>query len=135
MTDEAKRDFLDWFATIDFSRLMDLRVDYAFKLLFGGDDTRFLIALLNAIFANKQIPRIIASLTILNTHLERVSSDDKSSILDVMAKMDDGTLVLIEMHMYETVELVYKTIRSWARTYGEEIAAEASIPPNRLRYA
>ena len=35
--------------------------------------------------------------------------------------MDDGTTVLIEMHLYDLDDLKYKTIRSWARTYGEEL--------------
>ena len=32
-----------WLVDIDFSKLMDLRVDYAFKLIFGSGDTSFLI--------------------------------------------------------------------------------------------
>ena len=46
---------------IDFSRLMDLRVDYAFKLFFAAGETKWLISLLNAIFENKGIPRAISS--------------------------------------------------------------------------
>ena len=40
---------------IDYAQLMDLRVDFAFKLLFTKGDPRLLISLLNAIFANKKI--------------------------------------------------------------------------------
>jgi predicted transposase/invertase (TIGR01784 family) len=101
---------------IDFSQLMDLRVDYAFKLLFGSGDTASLISLLNAVFADKKIPRIIKSLTIVNPHLEKRSKADKLSILDIKAQLDDASTVLIEMHLYD---LKYKTIRSWARVYGE----------------
>ena len=50
---------------------MDLRVDYAFKLIFGTSDSVFLISLLNAIFANKRIPRTIKSLMIVNPYLEK----------------------------------------------------------------
>jgi len=110
-----------WLLDIDFSRLMDLRVDYAFKLIFGSGDTLFLISLLNAIFANKKIPRVIKSLTIVNPYLEKHSKGDKLSILDIRAQLDDGATVLIEMHLYDLDDLKYKTIRSWARTYGEEI--------------
>jgi len=110
-----------WLLNIDFSKLMDLRVDYAFKLIFGSSDTLFLISLLNAIFANKKISRVIKSLTIENPYLEKHTKGDKLSILDVRAQLDDGTTVLIEMHLYDIDDLKYKTIRSWARTYGEEI--------------
>jgi len=44
-------------ASIDFSNLMDLRIDYAFKLIFakGAQPSLMaLISLLNAIFANKK---------------------------------------------------------------------------------
>ena len=110
-----------WFLDIDFSKLMDLRVDYCFKLIFGSSDTRFLISLLNAIFANKKIPRKINSLTIINPYLEKHTKEDKLSILDIRAQLDDGTTILIEMHLYDLDDLKYKTIRSWARAYGEEL--------------
>ena len=92
---------------IDYSQLMDLRVDYAFKLIFGTGDTLFLISLLNAIFANKKIPRIIKSLTVVNPHLEKHSKEDKLSVLDIRAQLDDGTTILIEMHLYDLDEPMY----------------------------
>jgi len=105
---------------IDYSQLMDLRVDYAFKTFAEGNPDS-LISLLNAIFANKKIKRIIKSISIKNPYLDKKSSDDKLSILDVRAELDDGTTVLVEMHMYGLGELKSKTIRSWARAYGEEL--------------
>ena len=109
------------FSKIDFSGLMDLRVDYAFKRTFSSGDPLFLISLLNSIFANKKIPRIIKSLAILNPYLEKHSEADKLSILDIRAQLCDGTAVLVEMHLYGLGDLKYKTIRSWARAYSEEI--------------
>jgi len=106
---------------IDYFLLMDLRVDYAFKVLFTKGDPRLLISLLNAIFSNKKIHRVVKSLTIKNPFLERESSTDKLSILDIRAELDDGTTILIEMHMYGLGELKAKTIRSWARAYGEDL--------------
>ena len=112
-----------WCLKIDYSQLMDLRVDYAFKLLFVKGDPRLLISLLNAIFANKKIHRIIKSLTIKNPFLEKESSEDKLAILDIRAELDDGTTILIEMHLYGLGELKAKTIRSWARAFGEELVS------------
>ena len=110
-----------WLLEIDFSKLMDLRIDYAFKLFFGMGDTRFLILLLNAVFANKKIPRVIKSLTVVNPYLEKYSKADKLAVLDIRAELDDGTGVLIEMHLYDIDVLKYKTIRSWARAFGEDL--------------
>ena len=77
------------FLKIDYSILMDLRVDYAFKLIFGTGDTLFLISLLNAIFANKKIPRIIKSLTIVNPYLEKHSKEDKLSIENICKEQEE----------------------------------------------
>ena len=71
---------------IDFDLLMDLRIDYAFKLLFSKGDPRFLISLLNAIFANKKIKRVIKSLAIKNPFLDKESDEDKLSILDIKSQ-------------------------------------------------
>ncbi|MCL2386172.1 MAG: Rpn family recombination-promoting nuclease/putative transposase [Defluviitaleaceae bacterium] len=106
---------------IDYYQLMDLRIDYAFKLLFTKGDPRLLISLLNAIFANKKIQRVIKSISIKNPFLDRESGDDKLSILDIRAELEDGTAILIEIHMYGLGELKAKTIRSWARAYGEDL--------------
>ena len=106
---------------IDYSQLMDLRIDYAFKLAFGTGDTLYLISLLNAVFANKKIPRVIDSLTIINPYLNKHSKEDKLSILDIRAKLDDGSTILIEMHLYDLDDLKYKTVRSWARAYVEDM--------------
>ena len=111
---------------IDYSQLMDLRIDYAFKLLFTKGEPRLLISLLNAIFANKKISRVIKSLNIKNPYLDKESSEDKLSILDISAELEDSTTILIEMHMYGLGELKAKTIRSWARAYGEELEVGAT---------
>jgi len=102
-------------------QMMDLRIDFAFKLLFATGDTRWLISLLNAIFENKGIHRIIKSLRIINPGIEKKSAEDKFAILDIQAELDDTSIVCIEMHLYGLDELKYKVLRSWARVYGEEI--------------
>ena len=82
---------------INFDILMDLRVDYAFKLLFSKGDRRLLVSLLNAIFANKKVQRVVKSAIIKNPFLEKESGEDKLSVLDIRSELEDGTAVLIEM--------------------------------------
>ena len=106
---------------IDYSQLMDLRVDFAFKLLFTKGEPRLLISLLNAIFANKKINRIVKSISIKNPFLDKETDEDKLSILDIRAELEDGTNVLIEMHLHGLSEIKPKTIRSWARAFAEEL--------------
>jgi predicted transposase/invertase (TIGR01784 family) len=114
---------------IDFSQLWDLRVDFAFKLLFTKGDPRLLISLLNAIFANKKIQRVIKSLKIINPNIEKEEIDDKYSILDIKAELDNKTFVLIEMQMYSLGELKAKTIRSCARIHGGKLKKSERYKP------
>ena len=107
---------------IDFSQLMDLRVGFAFKLFFASGNTSRLVSLLNAISANKGIPRLITGLTVVNPALERSDSLDKHSILDIRATLSDGIEVCVEMHLYGLMEFKLKSIRNWARVYGEALA-------------
>ena len=105
---------------IDYDLLMDLRVDFAFKC-FAEGNPESLISILNAIFANAKIKRIVKSVRLKNPTMYKKSIEDKLSILDVRAELDDGTDILIEMHLHGLGQLKSKTIRSWARAYSEEL--------------
>ena len=115
---------------IDFSQLLDLRVDYMFKLVFGNDKPR-LISLLNAIFANKGIDRVITGLTFINPALEKQSEHDKGSVIDIMATLSNGSTVCIEMHLYDLPEFKHKSLRTWARVYSGELKSSQRFWENR----
>jgi len=105
---------------IDYSQLMDLRVDFAFKT-FAEGNPKALISLLNAIFANAKINRVVKSVRLKNPNMDKKSIEDKLSILDVRAELEDGTNVLVEMHLHGKSQLKAKIVRSWARAYSEEL--------------
>jgi len=107
---------------IDYSQLMDLRVDFAFKTFVEGNPEA-LVSLLNAIFANAKINRIVKSVCLKNPNMDKKSIEDKLSILDVRAKLYDSTDILIEMHLHGISQIKAKVIRSWARAYSEELEA------------
>jgi len=110
---------------IDYSRLMDLRVDYALKVFIEGNP-ELLISLLNAIFANAKIKRVVKKTFIKNPNLNKKATEDKLSILDIRAELEDGTDVLIEMHLHGISQIKAKIIRSWARAHSEELEAGQS---------
>jgi len=107
---------------IDYSLLMDLRIDFAFKTFVEGN-LEALISLLNAIFSNAKINRVVKSVRLKNPSMNKKSFEDKLSILDVRAELEGGTDILIEMHLHGIGQLKSKTIRSWARAYSEELEA------------
>ena len=63
----------------------------------------------------------MTKLKIVNPALEKTSAEDKLSVIDIRAELSDGTTVSIEMHLYDLFEHKYKTLRSWARIYGETL--------------
>ena len=103
---------------------------YCLKLIFGNDKPR-LISLLNAIFANKCIDRVITDLVFINPALEKQSETDKFSIIDIMATLSNDSTVCIEMHLYGLPEFKYKSLRTWAKVYGGELKAGQKFWENK----
>jgi predicted transposase/invertase (TIGR01784 family) len=74
---------------------IDPTVDFAFKRLLGSPEhTRITVHFLNAVLGG--VPRI-TDVTICNPFLEKEFSEDKLSILDVLAKDEFGRLFNVEM--------------------------------------
>ena len=64
---------------IDYALLMDLRVDFAFKTFIEANPEA-LISLLNAIFANAKIKRIIKNVRLKNPSMDKKSIEDKQAV-------------------------------------------------------
>ncbi|XLP21880.1 Rpn family recombination-promoting nuclease/putative transposase [Bacillus toyonensis] len=78
---------------------IDLRVDFAFKAVFGTSGSEMiLVAFLNALlrFPEKQQ---IQTLQLVDTHLNPVYKQDKESILDVRAKLEDSSNINVEIQL------------------------------------
>ncbi len=78
---------------------MGLKIDFAFKQLFGkaGNETILLVFL----YAALQLPEEerIRSVEILNPEIEREHIEDKASVLDIHAKTEQGEHVNIEIQL------------------------------------
>ena len=110
---------------IDFDLLMDLRIDYAFKLLFSKGDPRILISLLNAIFANKKIKRVIKSLAIKNPYLDKESDEIMfAKWLSVITQKEITNKAIIE-NVYKDEEEIQMAISALARHGEDKITRQA----------
>ncbi|PFT73635.1 ATPase, partial [Bacillus thuringiensis] len=82
--------------------LVNLRVDFAFKQLFGVQgQEELLISFLNAIL-HESLSIPIVSLKIEDPHLHKEYEEDKLSILDILATLQDGTKVNVEIQLRNT---------------------------------
>ncbi|MDG0950870.1 Rpn family recombination-promoting nuclease/putative transposase [Bacillus paranthracis] len=101
--------------------LVNLRVDFAFKQLFGVQgQEELLISFLNAIL-HESLATPIASLKIEDPHLHKEYEEDKLSILDILATLDDGTKVNIEIQLRNTQEIVKRSLYYWSKLYTSQL--------------
>ncbi len=96
------------------------KVDYAFKKIFGSDQSQeILISFLNAIiYSNKNV---IRSLTILNPYNPGKVRELKESYLDVRAILHDGSTVIIEMQVSSTKAFDKRVTYNLAKTYANQL--------------
>jgi predicted transposase/invertase (TIGR01784 family) len=101
------------------TRWMKLYVDFAFKKLFGSrGNERILIAFLNAMLKPPPEKRIL-EVTILDKEMGREYQEDRNAILDVHAKLDNGTKINIEIQVTNEHNMAKRTLYYWGRTYME----------------
>jgi predicted transposase/invertase (TIGR01784 family) len=101
--------------------LMDLKVDFAFKQLFGKQGNEpILIAFLNATL---KLPKneCITSIEILNSELEPNHLDDKKSVLDIHARTENGARINIEIQLANRYDMEKRTLYYWSRIYSGQL--------------
>ena len=102
---------------IDFSQLMDLRVDYAFKI-FAEGNPKSLISLLNSIFANMKIERVIKSISIKNPYLDKKSAEDNTAENTKQGKIHK-TCMIMDIEDFtifaDSLELHYIDMKAFAK--------------------
>src|SRR6056297_3853157 len=91
-------------------KLMDPKIDYAFKLLFGNEkDTSFMISFLNAAL-ELEGEKAIKSVIIMSPNNDKEKQDEKYSIMDVKAKANDETIINIEIQLKDEHNMRYRTV-------------------------
>lgn len=103
------------------ARLMDLKIDYAFKKVFGKPGNEpMLIAFLNAALSPFDDERI-ASIEILNSTRNREHVGDKMSVMDILPKTEHGALVNIEIQLKDEHDMERRTMYYWAGVYVDQM--------------
>ncbi len=92
--------------------------DFVFKKIFGEKGReRELIAFLNSIL-RKTLPSPIAEITILeNKELSKELVSDKQGIIDIRAKLVDGTIINIEIQLDNHNNMEKRTVFYWSKLY------------------
>jgi predicted transposase/invertase (TIGR01784 family) len=96
---------------------IDPKVDYAFKHVFGREESKpALISLLDAVLQPAE-GQHIASLDLLNPFNDKEFPDDKWSILDIKARDQKGRQFNVEMQMLAYGAFRQRALYYWARLH------------------
>ncbi|RUL52015.1 Rpn family recombination-promoting nuclease/putative transposase [Lysinibacillus antri] len=104
---------------IPLERLMDLKVDYAFKQLFGSNQNKEItVVFLNAIL--KRTGRdIIKDISFSNIEIGGEYEDDKQSRLDLLVVTQADEWINIEIQFTNKFDMVNRTLYYWSRIYSK----------------
>lgn len=101
-------------------KFIDPKTDYAFKKIFASENSKdILISFLNALVYNQQ--SIIQDLEIIDPYNQSPVVSAKDSFLDVIAILDNGTKVIIEMQVANTPAFGKRVVYNVAKTYGNQL--------------
>ncbi|PEZ41801.1 ATPase [Bacillus thuringiensis] len=106
--------------------LVNLRVDFAFKQLFGTrGNEQILMQFLNVMLASS-LSSPIQALKIEDPHMHREYEKDKLSILDVLATLDDDSQIAIEIQLSDQNDFLKRSLYYWSRLYASQMQKRCS---------
>lgn len=101
--------------------LLDPRVDFVFKRIFGSDANKdVLLAFLNRIFAEVRAVEL-SEIMLMNPYTDKDDPLDKQSIFDIYAKTADGKLINIEMQLFNKYDIEKRTLFYWSKRYAAQL--------------
>src|SRR5699024_2941791 len=112
---------------ISLKRLMDLKVDYAFKQLFGNEKNKHItVVFLNAIL-QKTRRGPIRNISFENAETGGEYADVKQSRLDLLVLTASGEWINVEIQYSNTYDMIYRSIFYWSKTYTDPLEGEWHI--------
>ncbi|MEQ8538798.1 MAG: Rpn family recombination-promoting nuclease/putative transposase [Coleofasciculus sp. D1-CHI-01] len=108
-------------------RFISPKVDYAFKKIFGSEQSKeILISFLNAIVYDGN--PVIKDLTILNPYNPGQILSLKDTYLDVKAVLADGSIVVIEMQIASMAAFNKRVAYNLAKAYANQLVKGEDYP-------
>lgn len=102
-------------------KFLDVKTDFAFKKVFGSEESKdLLLSFLNAVLYSEGA-RHIADLTIVDPYSVPLLKGMKDTYVDVKAKLDDGSQVIIEMQVLNHAGLEKRVLYNAAKHYSVQL--------------
>ncbi len=101
-------------------KVLSPKIDYAFKLLFGNEKNIHLLKyLLKVILEFKEDE--LETIELLSNENTKESEQEKTTVLDVVAKLKDGKRINIEIQIINTKDLAQRFLFYWANLYKRQL--------------
>lgn len=106
---------------INIHELMDLKVDYAFKQLFGSEKNKEItVVFLNAIL--KRTGRnTIKEIMFIKQEYGGQYDKDKQSRLDIVVRTQTGDLINVEVQLSNENDMMKRTLFYWSRLFTSQL--------------
>ncbi|OUB62839.1 Rpn family recombination-promoting nuclease/putative transposase [Bacillus thuringiensis] len=112
---------------------VNLRIDFAFKQLFGTQGNEdILMGFLNAVL-QKTLSSPIMSLTLEDPHIHKEYKEDKLSIMDVRATLCTGEFVNVEIQIANKHDIQKRSLYYWSKLYASQM--QEGMPYSELQNA
>ncbi|MXQ54041.1 Rpn family recombination-promoting nuclease/putative transposase [Shimazuella alba] len=112
--------------------LLDPKNDFVFKRIFGSEkNTEILLAFLNRILHKDVEEPMLTEIVLLNPYTDKDSPSDKQSIFDIKAKRADGSIVNVEMQLFNRYDNEKRALYYWGKQYTEQL--KEGEPYKRLK--
>lgn len=106
---------------IPLEKLMDLKVDYAFKQLFGSENNKDItIVFLNAML-KRTGPDSIIDVVFSDKEIGGEYEEDKQSRLDILVETHTGEKINVEIQLLNQFDMVKRSMYYWARVYAQSL--------------
>lgn len=106
---------------IPLKNLMDLKIDFAFKQLFGSERNKSLtIVFLNALL-QRTGRNTIKEVTFINHEVGGEHKEDKQSRLDIVVKTQNEEYINIEIQLANKNDMFKRTLFYWSRLYNSQL--------------
>ena len=112
---------------IPLDKFIDLKVDFAFKQLFGNEKNKDItVVFLNAIL-KRTGRQAIKEIEFSNLEVGGEYQDDKQSRLDILVKTQDDEFINVEVQLTNQYDMVKRTLYYWSRIYNSQVRSRVPV--------
>lgn len=106
---------------IPLEKFVDLKVDYAFKQLFGTEQNKNITKVFLNALLNRTGSKAIHEISFMSQEFGSEHVDDKQSRLDILVKTQEDLFINVEIQLTNKFDMMKRTLYYWSRIYTSQL--------------